>query len=154
MTGHIAMTKQALYVAVLLFSIFTITVTAPLAAHALSVSSLTPTLPSFSNLNGDRVETFEVGQQLIIITTFTNEVETGQPYVAIVEVRDSSGITMHLAFQSGVIAPNANTTIGASWVVQEPSEHSEYYVARAFAFSSFEDPQVLSIVLESSIEPK
>ena len=132
-----------------------IVASAPLAAYALTVNILTPTRPSFSNLNGDNVDAFEVGQQLIITTTFTNKIEAEMPYVAIVEVRDSlSGITMHLAFNSGVIAPNANTTIGSSWVVQEPSEYSEYYVARAFAFKSFEDPQVLSEVLESSFEAK
>ncbi len=139
---------------VFLSIIVTIVAIAPLVANAVTFSLLTLTHPSFSNLNGDKVDSYQVGHQLIITTTFTNEVGAEMPYTAIVEVRDSFGTTMHLAFQSGMIAPNSNTTIGSSWVVQEPSEYSESYVARAFAFKSFEDLQVLSEVLESSIEAK
>jgi hypothetical protein len=118
---------------------------APLIAHALSIAVLEPTPPVFTDLNGDSTRWVTDGQQVVITTTFRNALEEEIAFVGILEVRDANGITVLLAWQSNIVEPSGNKTIGISWV----AENSTCYQSRTFAVTDFENPQVLSPV-ESS----
>lgn len=85
------------------------------------------------------------GQQIVIATTITNFcTEESLPFVAIIEARNSEGVTESLALQSGVLEGIANSTeVEASWI---PS-HADSYQLRAFIISNMVNPQVLSDVM-------
>lgn len=70
--------------------------------------------------------------------------------MALFEVRNSDDVTVYYAWQSGVLAPQANSTIGVSWQTEDQSDH----YARTFAITGFDQPQILSPVTESTIEAK
>jgi hypothetical protein len=114
----------------------------PLIAHAVTIAMLSPTTPIFVDTTGNRLHSLGEGNQVMIITTFRNNIEEKVAFVGIVEVRDESGITVLLSWQVGNIEPSDNKTIGVSWLVQ----NSSAYQARTFAFTNFEHPQVLSPV--------
>jgi len=134
-------------------------VTAPLATIASSIATLTLAPPSVERLNGEKIRTVEVGQQVIITTTFTyQEISTIQQeaeisFIGLIEVRDPYGITKHLAYQANVIELDDERTIGVSWRAEEQSAiyQPPEYVVRAFAITGFEQPQVLSSVQESFV---
>jgi plastocyanin len=106
------------------------------------------TQPSLKSINGGESEA-TAGEQLIISTTITNHCyEQDQPFVAIIEVRNSDGVTEYLSWQSGVLKGlTGNIEIGVSWI----PAYGDNYELRAFVISSLENPQVLSRVEVSNI---
>lgn len=92
------------------------------------------------DLNGNRLTNITSGEQVMIVTTFICQADEDVSFLGIIEIQDESGATLQLASQSGTLEPLGKKTIGASWVV--PS--SSVYIARAFALSNLENPQVLS----------
>ena len=123
----------------LLLGFVIILVATPLTAFAFTYATLEHTPPSFFSFDGVLARYLVVGQQVMISSTFTytyHEVLIDQPpqqYIAIIEVRDESGITQSLSYQSSEIALNDTITIGASWSPEEPIT----YVARSFAYTSY-----------------
>jgi hypothetical protein len=85
------------------------------------------------------------GKQATLSLVVTNDADHAQQFVELVEVRDSSGVTVFLAWQSGTLDSNSQTQIGVSWIPERPGD----YIARMFAISDFDNPQVLSQVSES-----
>lgn len=104
--------------------------------------SLGPTLPHFYDAKGERLQSIDEGQQVMITTTFTNYLEEEVEFIGILEVRDGNGVSLVLAWQSAAVEPLGNKTMGVSWVVPEPGA----YQSRTFAFTNLENPQVLSVV--------
>ena len=89
-----------------------------------------------------------VGAQLGLSTTIENDGAAEQPFVALIEVRDSTGITVYLAWQSGSLEPAGSTSVEVSWT---PEVRGEYEV-RTFAVSSLSNAIVLSKVATTSLE--
>lgn len=121
----------------------------PVIAHANGFVVLSPTHPFFNDMNGDRLRIVEEGQQVMITTTFRNNLEETVAFVGIIEVRDTNGVTVFLSWQSNSIEPLGNKTVGVSWLVPESSA----YQSRTFAFTDFEQPQVLSPVESVETDP-
>ena len=119
----------------------------PLAVQAHGPAVIV-TPPVFSDASGNELESVVVGSQVVISTTFKNNVEEPLPFVWLLEVRDSDGVTLFLAWQSGFLDLQDNRTMAASYLVQEPSD---YYQARVFVLSNILNPQVLSQVLVSEV---
>jgi len=115
-----------------------------------SYSALQFSNPSLHNVNGDKIQRIEAGQQSMIRISMHSSLQNEQPFAIIVEVRDGSGITVHLSWQSGKIDANGNYMMGTSWtpnkVCQYESEGCNNYEIRTFAVSSIDNPQILSPV--------
>jgi hypothetical protein len=111
-----------------------------------TIDAVTTTPPIFDGLDGSIAELY-VGRQLLISTNVYNNNAQSQPFVAIIEIRDSSDVTQSLAWQSGVLQANGNTTIGSSWTPGVAGDHT----IRSFVISGLENPQILSAVSESQV---
>jgi hypothetical protein len=96
------------------------------------------------------VRIIEAGNQVMISTTYRNIIENDLSFVGIIEIRDQSGITVYLGWQTGVIKPLGNKTFGVSWFAEAPN----FYMARTFAFSDLETYKVLSAVEIREFEVK
>jgi hypothetical protein len=107
----------------------------------------TPTPPSVKDVTGNTLDEVSAGQQVVLSTTIVNNNAQSQPFVGIVEVRDSSGITVFLAWQTGTLNPSGQTEVGLSWTPDNAGE----YTVRTFVISNLSNPQILSLVKESTI---
>jgi len=90
---------------------------------------------------------FLVGTSLALSTTVTNNNNAQQPFVALIEVRDSNDVTVFLSWQSGTLEPRGTTDIAVSWL---PYNIGTYQI-RTFTLSSIgtEGVEVLSPVAMS-----
>jgi hypothetical protein len=120
----------------------------------LSMASLQFSNPSLHNVNGERIQRVEAGQQSMIRISMHSNLPHEQPFVIIVEVRDGSGITVQLSLQSGKVDANGNYTMETSWMPDKVClykyEGCNIYEIRTFAFTDFENPQILSAVAATS----
>jgi hypothetical protein len=90
----------------------------------------------------------------MIAMNVRNQVELEMQFVSLVEIRDESGATIFLAWQTGEL-PAAdymanvynNTTMSFSWLTESPAT----YEARTFVISNLENPQILSPVERAEI---
>jgi len=107
--------------------------------------STSPSTPSIKDLKGSKLDNVSVGQQVILSTTIANNLDKDQQFAAIIEVRDSSGITVFLAWQTGILNSEDETEVGLSWI---PSSAGQF-TARTFIISGLDNPQILSGVQKS-----
>jgi hypothetical protein len=124
------------------FTIEIKTVLGTLGIPSASLSS--PTVRAIGDGDGP----LAVGTQLGLSTTIENDGSAEQPFVALIEVRDSTGITVYLAWQSGNLEPAGTTAIEVSWI---PDVSGKYEV-RTFAVSSLTNAIVLSKVATTSVD--
>jgi hypothetical protein len=110
-------------------------------------NSFTPTPPSLKDVTGNDLSSVTAGQQVILSTTVVNNLDRSQPFAAIVEVRDSSGVTIFLAWQTGTLNQAGQTQVGLSWMADNPGD----YTVRTFVISDLNNPQILSKPMESTI---
>jgi hypothetical protein len=96
---------------------------------------------------GQPVTTVNDGQQVVLTTNVRNTSPESMPFVALIEVRDSSGITVYLAWQTGTLGGNQQTQVGLSWTPDQAGD----YTVRTFVISSLQNPRILSPVAESEI---
>jgi hypothetical protein len=111
------------------------------------LGSATPSAPSVRDASGGTVGTITEGQQVVLTTTVTNNADDELPFVALLEVRDSSGITVYLAWQTGVMDAGDRTEVGLSWTPEDSGDYS----IRTFVISNLNNPQVLSEVMTTNI---
>jgi hypothetical protein len=105
------------------------------------VQATTVTAPAAASAEG----VFVVGSQITLSINITNNNSVAQPFMALIEVRDSTGVTVFLALQSGTLEPSGSTEIGAAW---QPEDAGTYQL-RTFAVSGL--MEVLSPVASSQI---
>jgi hypothetical protein len=111
------------------------------------VGSTTVTPPAPPDPTGQVLDEISAGQQVVLTTSVRNNNASPQDFVALIEVRDSSGITIFLAWQTGTLNANGQTQVGLSWTPEVPGD----YDVRTFVISDLNDPRVLSTVSESTI---
>jgi hypothetical protein len=111
------------------------------------LGSATPSAPSVRDASGGAVGTITEGQQVVLTTTVTNNADDELPFVALIEVRDSSGITVYLAWQTGVMNADDRTEVGLSWTPEDAGDYS----IRTFVVSNLNNPVVLSEVMTTNI---
>ena len=75
-----------------------------ITANAVDLIDRTPSPALVYDLDGNLLDQITVGHQVIISKTITNTKNVSQPFVALFEVRAPNGVTMYLAWQSGIIA--------------------------------------------------
>src|SRR5437867_3633728 len=88
--------------------------------------STTPTAPSLKDISGKPLTEVAAGSQVLLSTTIKNNEANARSFVAIIDVRDSTGQTISLQFQTGTLAGNEQKSIGASWT---PSDAGSYKVS-------------------------
>lgn len=54
------------------------------------------------------------GKQAVLSLVITNDADQPRPFVELVEVRDSNGVTVFAAWQSGILDLNSQKEIGVS----------------------------------------
>jgi hypothetical protein len=79
--------------------------------------------------------------------TISNNNDQPQPFVALIEVRDGSGVTVFLALQGGMLEPNGSTEVGVLWQPDSPGE----FEARTFAVAELGGGEVISPVATSAM---
>jgi hypothetical protein len=85
---------------------------------------------------------------LVISATVNNNNDKLQPFVALIEVRDSSGVTVFLALSGGTLEPLRSSNVDIGW---QP-EHDGTFEVRTFIISSIdEEAEILSLPAVSSI---
>ncbi len=106
---------------------------------------ITPSEPVLKDVTGRELDEVCSGTQAIVTTVLSNTVDDSLPFVQIIEVRDSSGVTQKLDFQSGTLSAGGQSEVGSSWTPDQPGSYS----LRTFAISNLNNPQVLSEVKET-----
>ena len=110
-----------------------------------SPDTTTPSAPTLKDVTGDEIDEVTVGQQVVLSTTIQNNIDDEQPFVALIEVRDSKGITVYLAWQTGTLNSEGEAEVGLSFTPQEPGT----YTIRTFVISDLGTPEILSELRES-----
>ncbi len=91
---------------------------------------------AFSNT----LDTVDVDQQVQITADLANGQDKDQPFAYIVQIQDSSSVTVALAWVSGTLTPSQSFSPALSWT---PSEAGTY-TATAFVWESVDNPTALS----------
>ena len=91
---------------------------------------------AFSNT----LDTITVDQQVQITADLANGQDKEQPFAYIVQIQDSSSVTVALAWVSGTLTPSQSFSPALSWT---PSEAGKY-TATAFVWESVDNPTALS----------
>lgn len=106
------------------------------------------TPPLLQSVHSSLIDHVRADDQLVIAFNARNCNEMDQQsFVAIIEVRNSTGVTENLGWQSVVLEANGQTQIGISWI----PTHGDNYEIRAFAISDFDNPEVLSPIRSSQV---
>jgi hypothetical protein len=116
-------------------------------SRATGQDATTPSAPELRDVTGRTLTSLSVGQQAVLSTNIVNNNDESRPFVALVEVRDSSGITVFLAWQTGTLNPSGQAEVGLSWTPEEAGD----YEVRTFVISDLANPQILSEISKSNI---
>lgn len=84
---------------------------------------------------------------VVLSTDVINNNPEPQKFTAIIEVRDARGVTLFLGWQSGTLNPNGHTEVGLSWAPKQAGA----YQLRTFIISGFQDLEILSPVITSTV---
>jgi len=114
---------------------------------ASQLGSAVPSAPAAQDIQGKPLNSVTAGQQIVLSTSVSNKIDEDQPFVALVEVRDSSGVTVFLGWTTGSLSANGQAAVGLSWT----PEQSGTYEVRTFVLSSLSSPTILSDVVKSNL---
>jgi hypothetical protein len=91
---------------------------------------------------------YAIGDSITVSTTISNNNDNPQPFVTIIEVRDSNGVTVFLALRSGTLEPSGSTDIGVLW----RPDAAGIFELRTFAITSIDgEAELLSLPAVSQI---
>jgi hypothetical protein len=107
----------------------------------------TPSAPAVRDISGNEIAELTAGRQAVLSTTITNNNANLQPFLAIVEVRNSQQVTENVEWQTGTLNADASADIGISWT----PERAGTYQIRTFVISDFERLEILSPVAVSEV---
>ena len=94
---------------------------------------------------GMPVQDLKVGQQLQVVSEIQNKQNYEQPFVYLVQVKDSTGTVVWLSWFKGSLAINQKLDVSQSWL---PFETGTYTV-ETFVWKSIENPSPLASSLVS-----
>ncbi len=89
-----------------------------------------------------------VDQQVQIESDLTNAQDRFQSFAYIVQIKNSDGITVSLAWITGSLSPNQHLSPALSWT----PERAGVYLAEIFVWDSITNPDPLSPPLHLEIE--
>jgi len=88
-----------------------------------------------------------VGEVLLVESSLTNNQQTKQPFVYIVQIKDASGFTVSLSWVTGDLLPNQELKSGKSWIPEEAGE----YLVETFVWESVEFPVPLAAIKHTEV---
>jgi hypothetical protein len=108
---------------------------------------VSPLSIGLESIVGDPLGIVRVGDQVVVDVELKNQDSAIQPYAAIIEIRDSDGVTLSLNWIAGSINGKNLTNVGISWTPEEAEE----YGIRTFVITNLTSPEILSMVLNKNI---
>ena len=119
-----------------------------LVVQAMTAWDPVPAAVPISDIDGNAISTLSIGQQAILEFNMHYEQDNEtQPFVALMEVRGSDGVTQFLAWQMGTLSiGEGNLDVGFSWRAERAGD----YQVRSFLVTSLTNPEVLSDVRSSN----
>ena len=129
------------------FVLFTVLIIPPI--HAIEPLDRAPaTSPRLVNAFGNQViEHLNVNQQVQITADVTNNQETAQDFVFIVQIKNDENVIISLGWITGSLNPNQLLSPALSWT----PDHSGSYLAEIFVWESLTNQDALSESLSISI---
>jgi plastocyanin len=117
--------------------------------HAFASScSISVTSPEPQTVHSGGLEEIKAGEHFVITTLIINRCSEDQPFISIIEVRNSDGVTEYLRWHGGVLKGSTGMTqVGTSWVPPAGGDCE----LRTFAISGLANPQILSTVMTTNI---
>jgi len=79
-------------------------------------------------------------QQVILERNIENTSGMRQPFIYILQVKDSAGVTLSVSWVKGELAPNVLNKVSQSWV----PESSGKFMLELFVWESMENPKILA----------
>lgn len=104
--------------------------------------SITVSPPIITDNEGNSLDVITVGKQVTISRSFSPIVESPRQFLALFEIRDSNGVSVYIAWHTGIVNPENDVVVGVSWMPEEVDE----YDIRTFLISNWTNPEVLSAV--------
>lgn len=89
---------------------------------------------------GSTISRPSVGMQVLIQSDVRNTLSTDQPFAYIVQIKDSNGATVMIAWMTGVLPPAKQFAVAQSWL----AERNGTYTAEVFVWESISNPVVLA----------
>ncbi len=109
---------------------------------------MTTSKPVLVTLTSHPVSDARAGNQYIVTVDVTNRDDVRDwAAVVIVEIRDSTGYTVQLNWQSQIIRADESIQLGISWVPTYP----DTYQLRTFTMSSLENPRGFTAVFTTEV---
>lgn len=96
---------------------------------------------------GASSKTVEVGKQVQIAADLKNNQDFEQEFAYIVQIQNEDGVTVSLAWITGVLTPAQSFTPSLSWTPNEAGN----YEATIFVWESIDNPSALSPTLSLKI---
>ncbi len=92
--------------------------------------------PKLADPFGDKIKEIVTGQPVLVQTKVSNNVNEEQPFVYILQVKDSEGFTVMLTWIKGTMKASADLDAGISWTPEDSGKYS----VEVFVWKSLEDP--------------
>ena len=110
-------------------------------------TDLQPEIPTLKDKSGEILSNPVAGEMTIVSARINSNATQPENFIAVVEARNSIGITEMLEFQTGQTSGTGGVEVGISWTPEEPGS----YELRTFLLSDLLEPQVLSGVSTKQI---
>ena len=104
--------------------------------------------PVLSDPFGSPVSRVKVDEQVLFQSEITNKQDKRQPFVYIVQVRNSDGITISLSYAKSELFANDKLKVAQSWIPAAPGQ----YDVEIFVWDSIDGQTVLSPTRKISVE--
>jgi len=105
------------------------------------------TTPALQDTAGNPVTAPKVGTLVTVTSTITNNQDTAQTTLYIVQVKDSAGAVVYLSFVSGTIPANTALQFGVGWTPTAPGR----YTIEVFAWDGFATANVLATTQSTTV---
>lgn len=110
-------------------------------------SGVTLTPPSLVDTSGQKISNFQIGQQIGVESTLTNDGTSNQKFTYLVQVMDSNGGTDYLEGFSASMLPNQSFNASQVWI---PKNTGQYDI-EVFVWDGLSSAIPLTDVLHTTI---
>ena len=99
------------------------------------------------DLSGNVIDHLEINQQGMISTNIENAKDETQPFAYLVQIQDSNGVTVSLAWIIGSLSANQSLQTELAWT---PTKRGSY-TTTAFVWESVDNPTALSAPVSTTV---
>jgi hypothetical protein len=110
------------------------------AESATDLGIVLPISPVILDTHGKQLNnTIIAGRQVILSANFINDSDKVRPSVAIIEVRNSTGIAVYVTWQVSELRPHSSSQVGVSWL---PAKTGNYEI-KVFHIPTLDKPGMI-----------